>query len=127
MIGCRYMDISYNSIHGQWPESFVGFDSLEYLEMGAMFFGHLPDIFDPLVKLTHFGIRTNVLTGPIPPSLARLKQLDFLNLAGNSLNGSIPQSYNEFFAGLGHCELEDNSFTCPIPSAAKTNCGGKCT
>ncbi|XP_065178456.1 uncharacterized protein LOC135809113 [Sycon ciliatum] len=125
----QYMDISYNSIAGSWPETFEQHGNLTYLEMGAMMFGHLPDILGQLTNLTHFGIRTNQLTGPIPESLGSLSKLKFFNVAGNGLNGTIPGSLKSFLPGLVEysCQMDSNDFSCPIPSFVPSYCGATCS
>ncbi len=76
-------------------------------------------------------LTSNQLTGPIPPELGRLRNLDGLNLSDNALTGSIPPELGQLvtLGGLdedalfyrprfhGQLELANNQLTDSVPEA----------
>ena len=77
--------------------------------------GALPDnAWQKLRGLRQLALGGNDLTGPIPPELVQLAQLQTLDLGRNSLTGPIPPELGQF-AQLQTLDLGRNSLTGPIP------------
>ena len=65
-------------------------------------------------RVTSLDLGGNGLSGPIPPELGGLTQLESLNLGWNGLSGPIPTELDGL-ASLGRLWLPDNDLTGPIP------------
>jgi len=99
--------------------------------------GHIEDIFDNLPLLRSFSVGSNKLSGEVPPSLSRLKQLSevhlranmfsgnlpdfsdspdmyYLTMGQNQFTGTIPETYGNF-SKLQFFHAENNQLTGPIP------------
>ncbi|GMI79561.1 receptor like protein 26 [Hibiscus trionum] len=100
------LNIRHNSFHGSLPTELTSLHRLKYLNFGNNSFsgeipswfgcfvqlqGHLPsEIFDNLSKLQVLDLAENQISGTIPSSIFKCKELWYLSLNGNSLEGSIP-------------------------------------
>jgi len=88
------LDLSSNHIKGTIPTSLVKLSGLEVLILSDnSISGKLPEIRqqssdDPTLK--YLALQKNVITGTIHPSIGELDALIHLDLANNSLMGSIP-------------------------------------
>ncbi|KAH1084005.1 hypothetical protein J1N35_023766, partial [Gossypium stocksii] len=77
--------------------------------------GHLPlKIFDNLSKLQALELRGNKISGRIPNSLIKCKELTFLSLYNNSLEGSIPMEIGNL-TKLESLLLDENNLKGTIP------------
>jgi hypothetical protein len=65
-------------------------------------------------RVMRLALSSNGLTGPIPPALAELAELEVLSLHANGLTGPIPTEFSEL-AHLRSLSLYLNHFTGPIP------------
>ncbi|XP_071696553.1 receptor-like protein kinase BRI1-like 3 [Rutidosis leptorrhynchoides] len=90
-----YLDLSYNQLSGNIPESY---GSLSYLQV--------------------LNLENNNLNGEIPSSLGNLKTALLLNLAHNSLQGFIPGSLGGL-SFLNDFDVSNNNLTGPIPSGGQ--------
>ncbi|KAG0561879.1 hypothetical protein KC19_9G100100 [Ceratodon purpureus] len=97
----QYLGLEYNNLQGPIPTWLGGMTSL--LELGGL---------TSLVKLYLGG---NQLTGHIPSQLASLKNLQYLGLEFNNLQGPIP-SWLGGLTSLVELTLGDNQFTGHIPN-----------
>jgi hypothetical protein len=71
----RYLEVTFNRIHGSLPDAFKALKVLEYAGFGA-----------------------NLLTGSIPSSWSNLRRLQFAVFANNSgLYGCLPKSWEAQF------------------------------
>ena len=77
--------------------------------------GEMPPQLARLTGLEWLDLSGNQLTGPIPPQLAQLTNLRSLDLHNNQLTGSIPPELG-LLAGLVHLRLNGNQLTGSIPS-----------
>ncbi|MCY3808686.1 MAG: M66 family metalloprotease [Gemmatimonadetes bacterium] len=67
---------------------------------------------DGRVETLHLGY--NDLSGPIPPEMGGLSNLEWLHLYSNSLSGPIPPELGDL-GNLGYLYLHDNDLSGPIP------------
>ena len=86
--------------------------------------GTISPLIGAFVDMTMFNVGYNSLSGSIPTSLNKCLKLGQLHVQDNKLNGLVPDLP---FSGPD-CDLLDppspqNSFECPFPAWAKTNCG----
>ncbi|KAI4344318.1 hypothetical protein L6164_011560 [Bauhinia variegata] len=98
--------------------SLVNSSNLQELELaGNNLGGKLPHIIGDLPsKLVQLHLEDNLIYGSIPPHIANLVNLTFLNLSSNLLNDSIPPSLCKM-GKLERVYLSDNSLSGEIPSA----------
>ncbi|XP_048135023.1 receptor-like protein EIX2 [Rhodamnia argentea] len=89
-----FLDISVNMLRGQIPQ----------------------DIGDKMPRLTTLRLWGNNLTGGIPSSLCKLKQLDEINLSKNQLSGRLPRCWKAS-QNLEWFFLEDNKLNGQIPKS----------
>ncbi len=77
--------------------------------------GPIPPDLGNLANLERLYLYENALTGPIPTELGNLANLERLNLGGNSLSGPIPTELGDL-ANLERLYLYGNDLTGPIPT-----------
>ena len=70
---------------------------------------------DAAGRVTGLELPENGLTGPLPPALGELADLEHLNLGGNALTGPIPDALGSL-ANLERLDLGRNILTGPIPA-----------
>ncbi|KAF4370739.1 hypothetical protein F8388_025118 [Cannabis sativa] len=81
------------------------------------FTGPIPAQLGDLPYLENLSLRKQVnITGPIPPAIAKLKNLKFLRLDSNSLTGSIPDFLSQL-TNLMDLDLSFNNLTGTIPAS----------
>ena len=78
--------------------------------------GPIPPELGDLANLEYLQFFSNSLTGPIPPELGRLTRLIAIDFNGNNLSGSIPAELGNL-ASLRSLHLWGNSLTGPIPQS----------
>ena len=76
--------------------------------------GALPPELARLTRLRILSLRFNQLSGPIPPELGQLTGLTSLNLHRNRLTGPIPPELGQL-NNLDLLHLDENQLTGPIP------------
>ena len=76
--------------------------------------GALPPELARLTRLRNLSLRFNQLSGPIPPELGQLTGLLGLNLHRNQLTGPIPPELGQL-NNLDLLHLDENQLTGPIP------------
>ena len=69
---------------------------------------------DHVGRVVGLNLGGNALTGPIPPELGNLVNLDWLSLSGNALTGSIPPELGNL-VNLERLWFDANDLTGPIP------------
>ena len=77
--------------------------------------GPIPPELGSLTNLEGLYLRSNDLTGAIPPELANLTRLASLSLSSNDLTGLIPPELGKL-TGLTSLSLYSNDLTGPIPA-----------
>ncbi|XP_020086855.1 receptor-like protein 12 [Ananas comosus] len=110
--------LSSTNFSGNLPDSIGNLKSLTRLELSECgFSGSIPASVANLTQLVHLDLSFNNFSGRIP-SFGQWPMISEINLAHNSLSGSIPPS--DDYAGLRKLtkiDLRNNSLTGPIPGS----------
>ncbi|KAB2622943.1 LRR receptor-like serine/threonine-protein kinase [Pyrus ussuriensis x Pyrus communis] len=116
----RYMDLGLNyfiSADQDWSE-FAGMPSLTYLAMSMigdnLYHSEFPEFISQCRNLTFLDLSQNNLNGQIPPSIVQLRKLQYLDLSYNSLDSSIPSELG-LCTNLTHLSLAFNNFNGELP------------
>ncbi|CAD6226175.1 unnamed protein product [Miscanthus lutarioriparius] len=110
-----YIDLTYNSLHGEIPLSITSLPALSYLDLGANWLnGSIPSEFGNMPRLNQLGFAFNNLTGCIPASLGNLTTLVSLSTGKNLLTGPIPEELGNL-ASLQLLDLSKNALSGQIP------------
>uniref|UniRef100_A0A0E0FP81 non-specific serine/threonine protein kinase n=1 Tax=Oryza nivara TaxID=4536 RepID=A0A0E0FP81_ORYNI len=95
------LDLSRNNLSGPLS-SYLGAplltcQNLLLLDLGHnQFYGNLPTwIGEKLPTLAFLSLRSNFFSGHIPPQIANLTELQYLDIACNNMSGSIPESFKK--------------------------------
>ncbi|XP_010486728.1 PREDICTED: receptor-like protein 12 [Camelina sativa] len=111
------LDLSYNNLTGQIPDSIGNLSHLINLRLaGNHFSGRIPSSIGNLTQLTSLDLSQNQLSGQLPSSVGNLTQLTSLQLSNNQLSGQIPY----YIGNLPHLislDLSRNKFSGRIPSS----------
>ncbi|KAF7845302.1 receptor-like protein 7 [Senna tora] len=138
------LNLAYNDLKGQIPESFVSLTNLTTLQLSnCNLSGVFPtkifqipnlqvldisdnqDLHGSLPNFPHHGslqilnISHTSFSGELPYSIHNLRKLSTLDLSNCRFNGTIPSSISEL-THLVHLDLSDNYFTGLLPSFNKS-------
>ncbi|XP_028954568.1 MDIS1-interacting receptor like kinase 2-like [Malus domestica] len=115
-----YMDLGlnyFNYTDQDWSE-FAGMPSLTYLDMSTqrdnLYHSEFPEFISQCRNLTFLDLSQNNLNGQIPPSIGQLRELQYLDLSYNSLNSSIPSELG-LCTNLTHLSLASNQLNGELP------------
>ncbi|KAG6489851.1 hypothetical protein ZIOFF_051132 [Zingiber officinale] len=90
----KLIDLSNNSLTGEFPATLGSLVGLQTLNMSRNFFrGRIPHTIGEMKSLETLDLSFNNLSGVIPQDLSRLTALHHLNLSYNNLSGNIPSGY----------------------------------
>ncbi|XP_039138147.1 receptor-like protein EIX2 [Dioscorea cayenensis subsp. rotundata] len=93
-LNLRYIDLSHNHFVGPLPYFSSTFQELRL--MNNSFSGFIPnDLMEAISSISYFSVSTNNLSGEIPQSVCKLKQLITLDLSKNQIMGSIPDCWDQ--------------------------------
>ncbi|MFQ6664257.1 hypothetical protein Gotur_031435 [Gossypium turneri] len=90
----KVVNLVLNNFCGEIPSWFDSFPKLQYLSLSANnFVGQIPsDMFERLPRLQVLYLDGNKLSGKIPSGLFKCKELEYISLAFNSLEGILPKA-----------------------------------
>ncbi|CAL5079251.1 unnamed protein product [Urochloa decumbens] len=112
-----YIDLSFNSLHGEIPAAIVHLRALSYLDLrGNWFHGRIPSEIGNMERLSQLALSFNNLTGCIPASLGNLTMLIELLIYQNMLTGPIPDELGKL-TNLEYLELSSTSLSGQIPGS----------
>ncbi|KAI3966195.1 hypothetical protein MKW92_005113 [Papaver armeniacum] len=77
--------------------------------------GSIPSSIGKVRNLSWLDLTNNMLTGNLPVSMGNLSSLEYLNLVNNRLTGIIPSSFGNL-KSLSELHLSRNGFSGPIPT-----------
>ncbi|XP_076958442.1 leucine-rich repeat receptor-like tyrosine-protein kinase PXC3 [Bidens hawaiensis] len=87
----KWLDLSFNTLHGPIPKSLGNLFDLEFLDLSYnKFDGSIPIELGLLKNLKFLNISNNLLIGSIPNELKGLVKLQDLQVYTNNLDGKIP-------------------------------------
>ncbi|XP_048537170.1 tyrosine-sulfated glycopeptide receptor 1-like [Triticum urartu] len=114
------LELSFNEFSGNIPPGLSNCSVLELLGAGYNNLnGTLPDELFKVTSLEHLSLPSNGLEGAIN-GISKLKNLITLDLGGNGLSGSIPESIGDL-KRLEELHLEHNNMSGELPPAL-SNC-----
>ncbi|XP_044473876.1 receptor-like protein kinase BRI1-like 3 [Mangifera indica] len=109
-----YLDLSYNSLTGNIPESIGSLSYLQVLNLGHnRLTGNIPYSFGDLKAIGVMDLSHNHFQGPIPGSLGSLSFLSDLDVSNNNLSGPIPSGGQ--LTTFPASRYENNSGLCGLP------------
>lgn len=122
----RHLDLSSNPMLGGTLPAEIG----KLAKMKRFFVqfcnlsGNVPSEIGNMTSLQYFGLTENAFTGPLTPTVGLLKEIIWLDVSGNNLNGPLPYSTT---SGIGngldnltnaiHFHFQGNEFSGSIPSS----------
>jgi Leucine-rich repeat (LRR) protein len=113
----RYLDLSYNQIHGEIPISICNAIELEVLDLSNnSYFGTIPQCLIELSgkALVVLNLRTNNFSGTIPDAFPHNCRLQTLALNKNQLKGGLPKSLSNCI-GLEVLDIGNNHIKGTFP------------
>ncbi|KAJ6864585.1 LRR receptor-like serine/threonine-protein kinase [Populus alba x Populus x berolinensis] len=103
--------ISVSGHVAEWLSKLIYLEKIDFSQNQLR--GSIPNLVN-LTRLKSLILRQNHLSGPIPPTLGKLKALEMLDLQKNFLNGAIPPSLGSLM-NLATLRLEDNQLSGYLP------------
>ncbi|CAL5205262.1 unnamed protein product [Lathyrus oleraceus] len=108
------LDLSNNSIAGEFPTWMYNCSNLRYLDLSQNYFaGKISDDIGNLKTLTYLNLAGNSFTGDIPAGIGKLSNLQTLYLFQNNFNGTIPREIGDL-SNLETLGLADNFLLKPM-------------
>lgn len=112
------LDLYQCGLHGTLGSSLSNLTELAYLRLSKNNFTGPAPLFQVSKNLTYLDLSYNDLNGSIPPTyLQGLQNLDSIKLHHNSFSGSIPSSLANTSSGVQELDLSSNHFEGPIPTS----------
>ncbi|KAG6548824.1 hypothetical protein Mapa_009585 [Marchantia paleacea] len=96
--GIMFMDLHHNSFYGPVPSLFLSRVLRDFIRLDLSdnrFWGRFPDAFGVFGGFNgkHIDLSDNYFSGPLPTTVERLQNLEFLDLSSNKFTGKVPASY----------------------------------
>ncbi|KAJ6870664.1 LRR receptor-like serine/threonine-protein kinase [Populus alba x Populus x berolinensis] len=108
--------ISVSGHVAEWLSKLIYLEKIDFSQNQLR--GSIPNLVN-LTRLKSLILRQNHLSGPIPPTLGKLKALEMLDLQKNFLNGAIPPSLGSLM-NLATLSLSNNMLSGQIPKELGT-------
>ncbi|KAJ0897604.1 putative non-specific serine/threonine protein kinase [Helianthus annuus] len=103
------MDLAYNQLTGNIPDSVGNLSLLKTLQMNIkQLTGSIPDTIGRLSSLNFLDLSYNQLNGSLPKSIGRLRLLQFLTVHHNSFTGIVTENHLTNLTSLKTLWIGDN-------------------
>ncbi|CAM0145680.1 unnamed protein product [Urochloa decumbens] len=112
-----YLDLSYNNLSGPIPDAFAGADTKSPSNLPKR------DSITGSYQLVFLSLAHNALEGPVPESLAKLTNLQHLDLSANHLAGDIPATLDNLTATLQSFNVSYNNLSGAAPPSLANKFG----
>ncbi|CAM0152404.1 unnamed protein product [Urochloa decumbens] len=112
-----YLDLSYNNLSGPIPDAFAGADTKSPSNLPKR------DSITGSYQLVFLSLAHNALDGPVPESLAKLTNLQHLDLSANHLAGEIPATLDNLTATLHSFNVSYNNLSGAAPPSLANKFG----
>ncbi|CAI9098795.1 OLC1v1035503C1 [Oldenlandia corymbosa var. corymbosa] len=113
----RYLGLMNNSFTGIIPPSISNLSNLEQLTLaGNSLQGNIPKGIGNLVNLRELDLEENRISGPIPHEIFNISTLEVFALTNNKLSGNLPMSMCNRLKNLYWLNLSWNRLNGNIPS-----------
>ncbi|XP_061369609.1 receptor-like protein kinase HSL1 [Gastrolobium bilobum] len=90
------LDLSDNSIAGEFPTLLYNCSNLRYLDLSQNYFaGAIPADINRLKTLTYLNLGGNSFTGDVPAAIGKLPELQTLHIFQNNFNGTFPKEIGD--------------------------------
>ncbi|GAU14266.1 hypothetical protein TSUD_308260 [Trifolium subterraneum] len=90
------LDLSNNSIAGEFPTWLQNCSNLQYLDLSQNYFaGQIPDDIGNIKSLTYLNLGGNSFIGDVPAAIGKLSKLQTLHLFRNNFNGTFPKEIGD--------------------------------
>lgn len=104
------LDLGYNKLTGNLPDSLGYLNNLRYLELWSnSFTGSIPNSIGNLSYLEEFYLSENKMGGNIPESIGQLSSLVVLELSENSWEGIVTEAHFAKLAKLRELKMTKSS------------------
>ncbi|KAK4582391.1 hypothetical protein RGQ29_025532 [Quercus rubra] len=103
------LDLGYNSLEGNIPDSLFSLPSLQILQLSNNQFSGRLEFNVSSHLLNTLDLSSNNLEGPVPTSFFELQGLKFLSLSSNNFNGSLQLNKIQQLRNLSNLDLSFNS------------------
>ncbi|ESQ48814.1 hypothetical protein EUTSA_v10021132mg [Eutrema salsugineum] len=112
------LTISSGEISGQIPNQIGDLIDLRTLDFSYLthLTGNIPRTITKLKNLDLLRLKQNNLSGPIPEYISELKNVTFLDLSFNQFTGPIPGSFSQM-PKLQAIQINDNKLTGSVPNS----------
>jgi len=99
MTSITTLQLSNNSLSGQFPPFLQNCTNLTLLDLGEnIFSGSLPVWIGNFERLRLLRLSHNKFSGNIPTGITSLKCLQYLDISDNNVSGSLPRNFMDFTA-----------------------------
>uniref|UniRef100_I1PIE9 non-specific serine/threonine protein kinase n=1 Tax=Oryza glaberrima TaxID=4538 RepID=I1PIE9_ORYGL len=108
------LDLSNNLLEGEFPQGSLMSRVSFFRASNNCFSGNFPSFLQGWTELSFLDLSWNKFSGTLPTWIGNFNKLEFLQLKHNMFSGSIPDSITNL-GKLSHLDLASNGLSGPLP------------